>query len=476
LGQQVLEIKDVVNGGIAGKEYLVRRYGNTSYCVRIRQLVAGDKVYKLFAPGHRQLLYSPEANRFFETFRLHHIEDPGSATRSKAALLIRDLGSDDSATAVKAYRALRSAPFQKADAPLLRDALFRLYKLPDDTSFRIHVNTAIASALATLHDPASVAFVRDAYPSLANEKQMLRNTALSVLAGQHDSYSYAALAELLKQGPTKERLGYVEVNDLKDSLSLTSGLLPSLRAWMKDTLQAPAIASIVLPLVDSGYVPKDSLRSYGGAFIASAAALLPGLRANEDYADYYLYSLLKLVGRLHTPAAFSLLKDYQGVKNKYLLHQTVKQLLEGGQIVSAAALRRLAADPEYRIALYDDVKQHHKTALFPKDYLTQSSFAMAVIHAAADDEDEGAPAGVTFLSKRTTSYHGRSYTFYLYKVCYSSDDGSSCYLGVAGGFDPTGAGLKPKKDLSYVYRKEPFDEKHVGMLFKNYFKWLDEED
>lgn len=476
--EQLLDIKDVVNGNMPGKEYLVKNKKDSKTCSRTRLLVAGDKVYKLFVSGEKDLLYSADANRFFNEFRLSGPASPSTALQSKASLLLHDLGSQDSVVRGKAYSGLLSAPFAKGDEQLLKEALFRLYQSPYDNSRGEIINHTLARTLARLGDSTAVTYVREAYPSLVNEKKVLQSTALSLLAQQHTRYSYTTLAELLKQGPIAERLDYSGLYAMKDSLALTVTLFPALQLWARDSLHAGSIASITLALLDSGYLSKETVLLSSGAFMEAAKQLLPALKASENYQDYNLFSLLRLIGRFQTPASYALLNNYLAVKSKSLLQEVVLQLVKGKQLVPAAVLNRLAADPVFRSGLYANLKDQKKIALFPRLYLTQSSFAESAIYSAADDDDEAEIGKAVFLSKKTASYQGKSYTWYLYKVTSASDDESRYYLGIAGGYEPYTNSLEPKKKLSGIYWKEGIDGdgKNIDSLFKEYLKGLEEQD
>ena len=473
--ENCLEFKDVVNGNIAGKEFILKNTKDAGSYSRTRLLVTGNKVYKLFAAGQRDLLYGSEVNRFFNEFRINRAAAPASMTVSKASLLLHDLGSTDSATRREAYWALSSAKFGKEDAPLLKDALFRPYQSPYDSSRGTIINHAIARKFAELDDSSTVNYVRGSYPSLIKEKILLRNTALYLLACQHNVFSYTTLAELLKQGPTGEKLEYADLYAMKDSLVLTRTLFPSLQSWVRDTLHAPAVAFITLSLLDSGYLTKDSIMPSAEPFIEAGAALLPALKISDDYSDYRLFSLLQLIGRFHIPASYALLKNYLAVRNKFVLQEVVKQLLDDGQTVPAAVLNRLAADPVTRLDLYDNLKKYKKTALFPTEYLTQSRFAESSIYGAADGEDEGTIEKVTLLSKKTAAFDGKTYAWYLYKVSYTTEDGPQTYLGIAGGYNSAAAGLKPQKDMTGIYWKEPLDAENANSLFKEYLKGIDSD-
>jgi len=472
-GMSVVEIKDVSNGGIAGKEFILRSKTNVRAWSRTRLLVSGDKLFKLFAFGEPWLIRSPEVNRFFDSFRLVKPEPP-RFTESKTALILHDLESKDSITVVRAYNALHQAPVRKKDAPLLRDALFKSYKQPYDTVMGVMVNNSIGRRLAELKDSASIDYIRRSYAGLVSEKEPFRLVALAVLMRTHTSYSYGVLAELLKQGPTKERLDFTQMDAMKDSLALSMSVYPYLLTWARDSLHVAAIASLSLRLVDSGYLSREALASSAGNFTSSARDLLPGLKANSSFnQNYYVSSLIDLLGRMHDPEAYGVLKDYQSVNNLYLVSKTITQLLEGQQAVSSAALQRLAADPSYRLSLYEELKKHDKAAMFPKEYLTQSAMALAALYRAAEYDDEEIE-DATFLSKRTAAYKGKSYTFYLYKVCYPDDEGKVCHLGIAGGYDPMETGLEPKTDLSGVYMDEDFEGQKAGELLKAWLKAREE--
>jgi len=471
-----MEVKDVVNGNVPGKEFIVKSKKSPNSWSRTRLLVTGNKVYKLYVAGQSDLLHGAEVDRFFNDFRLRGAGSRTLVSISKAGLLLHDLGSTDSLTRREAYSALSSAKFGKEDLQLLKDALFKSYRLPFDSSIGTTINRTIARKLAKLDDPTTVTYVRDAYPSLVKEKHTLQNTALSLLAQQHNALSYSTLAELLKQGPTAEKLDYSDLFALKESLALTRTLFPSLLSWAGDTLHAPAVAYITLTLLDSGYLSKESILSSADAFMEAAAALLPALKTREDYINYHLFSLIKLIGRFHTPASYSLLKNYLAVRNKALLQEVMKQLLEGEQAIPADVLNRLAADPVSRLALYDNLKKYKKTPLFPAEYRTQSLLAESSIYGAADNQDEGTISTVILLSKKTAPFHGKTYIWYLYKVSYTTEDGLQNYLGIAGGYDPVAAGLKPQKDMTGMYWKEALDAENTNSLFKDYLKDLDTRD
>jgi hypothetical protein len=477
--EHLLDVKDVTNGELHGKELLVKRDRESSNSRRVRILVCGDKVYKLFVTGGQDLLYSKDVNSFFDSFRTDGAGCGNSLTVSKAALLLHDLGSPDSATRRNAHSALIKAPFVKADAQLLREALFRTYQSPYGAFQATFINFQLATLLARLKDPMTLAYIRSSYDGLRKEKSGFQNTALFMLAQQHTTDSYALLAELLRQGPTAENLGFRSLFALKDSLDLTATLFPSFDSWARDSLQSPGIAYITMTLLDSGYLTQEAVAQQADRFIDAAKELLPTLSRSDVSGDMHMKSLIKLIGRCHTSSSYALLQSYLTVKNKSLLNEVVLQLVNGGQAVPAAVLNRLAADPVQRTVLYSDLKKSKKASLFPLVYRTQAYFAESAVYQAINDEDEdeeGIIEKLVFLSKRTAMYHGMNYTWYLYKVSLQNDEGTRNYLGIAGGYDLSGAGLEPKKELSGIYRKEEYDGAKVQSFFSQYLKSMDKDE
>ena len=477
--EQVSEVTDVMNGDMRGKDFFHKGNGAHSSGRRIRILLCGDKIYKLFVTGEKGLLYSPNVNAFFDSFRADATDCWNGVNTSKAALLLQDLGSSDSLTRHDAFLALRKAPFGKEDGRLLRDALFKAYRSPYDTTETRIINDQVATILARLGDSATVTFIRNSYGGLAKENRMFQNIALTLLAQHHTAGSYALLAALLQQGPVAERLPYQAVFALKDSLRLTAALYPSLQSWARDSVQGPAVAYITLSLLDSGYLSQKDLVEASALFVEAAKALLPGLTRTEAFSSSYISSLVQLIGRCHTPSSYALLRSYLVVRNNYLLQEVVLQLLKGGQAVPAAVLNRLAADPLTRTDLYRNLKKYQKAARFPSLYRTQSQFAASAIYLSVDGEDEGGIVEkLTLVSKKTAKYRGRNYTWYLYKVTIKYDEETRSYLGIAGGYDLTGVGLEPvkDKDISGIYWKEEYDGAQVQAFFGRYLKSMEYDD
>jgi uncharacterized protein YbaP (TraB family) len=420
----LIEEKDVVNGAIKGKELLIRNREAHNYN-RIRMLINGDKIVELYLYGSKELLFSVNTDKFFNSFRLNGAPVPGYITASKTGYIIVDLTGKDTATRLSAFNAIGTAAFRKEDLPLLQLALFKRFLSPYDSTLSTMVNQTLAKLIAGINDPSSIAFVKEQYPLFVRENEDLKDIGLSVLADMHTKESFAALAELWVRSPPIEEISGGTQIDLEDNLALTAGIYPILQQLARNPIHASYIAKLALKLMDSGYIEK-------GTFYAAAG-------------------------------------DYLLVKDRYILKAVVLQLIENDQQVPRSAINRIAADNALRGEFYADLKKMKKTALFPGEYMTQTRFAEAAIYDAAENPEMDSVT-IRFVRKETAGYKGKKYVFYLYKVGTYSEGIPYETLGIAGGYDLTGIKLEPLEDLAGVYYDERFDANRLFFQFGAYLK------
>jgi hypothetical protein len=130
----------------------------------------------------------------------------------------------------------------------------------------------------------------------------------------------------------------------------------------------------------------------------------------------------------------------------------------------------LAADKSMRTMLYYELKDLKKLALFPKQYATQQYFAESAINEIASDDYT--VQKTTFLTKRTATLNGKTYTFYLYHVVLNDDDPAG-YLGIAGGYKPGSTSLEVAEDVTGIYWDETFKANRINVFFKAFLKSME---
>ncbi|WP_205510952.1 TraB/GumN family protein [Longitalea arenae] len=456
----------IVYDGRPAAELLIKDEGGAYK--RGRLLLHDDKVISLIVVGDSNFVYNADADTFFNSFRINTPQvNKDFITRSKAGLLLYDLASKDSATKTEAVAALGNTEFDEEDIPLLQEALFKRYSAFYSDDEATYTNLRLAMMLGRLNHASTISFIREKYPLLSQENEKFRNTALTTLANLLTQASYDTLASLIKQyGAPKDAFEYQFTSALEDSLALTASIFNTLQQLAKDSTHAPQIAGLTQTLADSGFIKKEALASLQSDFINAAKKLLAGVK-KEKVEAYTLEALLALIGSFNTSAGNAVLRSYLTVKDLDLKKQAAIELIKNKQTVPAEVLLALAADDNTRTIFYRELKELKKTALFPAVYATQQAFGRSAIYALAAEDYE--IKKISFLAKRTASFKGKPYTFYLYQVVLKDDEAAG-YLGIAGGYTAGSTSLKTAIYLNGLYWDETYSATKVNTHFKAFLK------
>ncbi len=462
---------DILYDDQPAKELLIKEDFNYK---RMRLILHDDKVFEVMISGDRDFVNNSNATDFLNTFRIHAPQQNRHfTTQSKALLLLNDLASKDSLARMEAFKFLNHVEFEQKDVPLLLQALLKQYLSPYDGEEADDINLRLVMKLGRLKDTSTIAFIKENYPVLTKEKEYLKKAALGALAELHTTESYTVLAQLLQQFPSPANaLDYQLLQSLKDSMALTAPIFPSIQTLAKNGANGPLLANLALALLDSGYIKQEQLAQAQDDYISSAQKLLPEVKKGTN--QYFTTAdLLKLIGSFNTTAGNAVLKSYLAAYGPYIKKDAAILLIKNKQPVPAGVLLKLAADEEIRNILYQELKDLKQTALFPKQYATQQYFAEAAIHAAASDDYT--VLKMTFLTKKTATYKGKPYVFYLYRVVLEDDDPAG-YLGIAGGYKPGSASLTAAEDLSDIYWYETYSAGKTNTFFKNFLKNSEKEN
>ncbi len=438
---------------------------------RMRLILHDDKVMQVMVIGDSNFVHSYNATEFLNSFRINTSQQqPDFITKSKTTLLLQDLSSPDSATRVDAAYSLMSIEFCKEDVSQLNEALFKQYDNLEGILDHNYVNMRLGMKLAALKDPSTISYIKEKYASLTGLNDDKRNTALATLAGFKTGESYNTLARLIDQyGAPKKEIDYQCIQSFNDSLALTVTIFNTLQKLAKDSAHCMQVAETINNLRDSGYINKVQLAPLQNDYIVNAKKLLPAVK-KEEVTPWHINELLKLTASFNTTAGNAVLKSYLAVKDLYIKREAVIQLIKNKQQVPAGELLKLAADRQMRSYFYRSLKELKKTAMFPKQYATQPAFAEAAVHEiAADDYDV---KKISFLTKKTAAYKGKTYTFYLYRVMLEDDEPAG-YLGIAGGYKPGSVSLETAIDLSGVNWEATYSASKVNTQFKSFLKRME---
>ncbi len=451
-------------------DMLTKEGRNNNRYKRMRLLLDGDKVYKLFVSADKEYLNKPETDNFFSSFHVEKVDNnPGFYLSPKTDLLLKDLISRDSARVNDAYSAFGETLFTERDRNQLQDALFaKYYNWYDSTAPATFINYAIAEKLAAIANPSTVEFAMNSYNAFTERKDTLKDITLALLSEMHTSKSYQALAKLLQQSPPRQFLSYRVTGPLYDSLALTAAIFPELQQLVKDTLFTTSIARLANYLVDSGAIKMEAVNKMEPEIIHSMSQLLPVLMHDQP-SDGDMYAGIYLLGKLGSVGANNLLQKFLLTKSIWLRKMAAIELIKQHQPVPPAVINAIAADKATRSYFYKSLKDISRAELFPYQYATQKYMAESDLYDQLSDDDDYEVKSMVFISKQQGVYNKKSYTFYLYRVKYEGEDGGT-YLAIAGGY---GKGLEPVVDLSGVHTEKQLTDKNITSLFSAYLRGLE---
>jgi uncharacterized protein YbaP (TraB family) len=470
----VVSKKDRTEIGATGIEALLHTGNNLMY-KRVGFFVSGNLQYRLILSGEKELVTSDNANRFFETFQLTNPSSDPFITRSKATLLMDDLASADSSVRYTAYNAIKDAAFSWQDSSLLYERMFRSYLSPYDNTLGNDINLALGKAAKKLKADQLLSFLDTTYRSFSkNGHEDKKSWVIEILAALQTKESFEKMAELLSHSPLRSVIDFRYDGGLDDSLALSRAIWPTLQHFVKDSILGLHIVTLISSLRDSSIdVITPTVQA---DLIVLAKKLLPLYKLPETF-EYQIYTLLDLLAEIKTPAAYAAMKEYLAADNKFLRKKAVVLLLKNNQPVPAAVMSKLAADIRMRSTFYSDLKEINKTALFPAAYATQPLLAESEVFTQAEDNYEIEEPKLVFLTKKTASYKGVSYSFYLYKVIENYEE-KTTYLGIAGGYKKGSTKPLPDTTLSGLYTESEFDASDIEGQLAAFLKGLaaEEED
>lgn len=473
----LLEKRPITNGDAKGWEWIKKQRGSNLY-YRELLLLHGDRLYALVVNSAKSQVHRPEADRFFEEFRLRGPTTANPYLQSQAEPLLRALFDADSATAAKAYPGLSGASFQKKDLPLLYRCLLRQSPLDRGEEGYQKVNSSLVDIVEELKDTGTFQWARQQYPSIPDSLAYLQNSLLRLMATP-DSLHFATLVDLLRKDPPAEPLSYFVVSKLADTPALTVKFFPTLLPLLNDTIQRDRMLRLTAQLLDSNSLDakllmpyRDQLLTYGSRRVRLLAA---PAEANFGAADAYLIAIL---GCYKDAAANALLTKFLTVKDDNLKLDAIRVLLRNRQPVDNAILVSLARKIDYRLELFHVLDQTNRLDLFPVAWRTQKAFGEAEVYLQMtdndeDDDDEAAAEKpvISYLREKLVRKGDRQQRFLFYKVSRSKQT----WLAGVGPYDPDAKKVSSKDVSAYIDYEEPYSEATFAARMEVIWKKFQEE-
>ncbi|HEY0751411.1 MAG TPA: TraB/GumN family protein [Chitinophagaceae bacterium] len=462
----VLSKKIVTNGALKGIDVVVKE-NLRSQLKKVRVIVNGDTLYTLFAYVPAEYIDHKSTTGFFDDFRFTN-ETPPVIYKKKIEPLFEALRSMDSAKFEDASEVFHAIEFGSEDLPVLHQGLTHVYK---DSSNPYGIYSSIADEVIRLKDKSTIEYIRSNYSALIDHKDKLKYEFLGILATFKSDTAYDLLKELLsKQLPGSGSISSMSYA-LRDSIELTTKLLPDLLPFANDSLFVNLLTEVSVYLLDSQVLSVKDLHPYQEAFYRGADRMY--IKMQSDDASYWSgIKWIELLRYLNTQKGNDILQKYLQTEDLFFKMQTILALLKNNQPVEHAIIEKVAADPELRVSFFDNLKKTSKAQLFPKRYATQIHLSESEIYNAAFEEIE--IADLKYIGERKALYKGANMTFYLYKVGYSDEEDNIIYhLGVAGPFDPKDKELKSYSDVGGIYWDIEFDSSGLDNMLKSYLLMLE---
>lgn len=445
-GDSVLSEKNVVNGNAKGKEWLTLTNGASSI-TRRRIIWCGNKKYELVTNMHLADTASTNANKLFNELKILLPADTAFVYANKAKQLLLDLRATDSATRKNARTYLPGVSFSKSDLPLLYDAI--LYDYGEEDIIYSSIAASLANTINYWHDDTARFFAERNYVKAANISDLQYQLLGMILASRTQEAADICKRLILANPPTKEGINPL-LQCLYDSAQL-------LRSWYPEILQLanrPSFKStlwrITEHMLDSNMIPLSMIMPYADTFYAQAKIELDSIKANAEYDQYTMRSLLNLLAHCNTRKSNELLRTNLGLLLQFNKQSVVVALAKNGVKAPDSEMLKLAADDSWRYILYDDLAKYKKESWFPAKYATQQQMAQSYMYNMVQDEGDG-EGTVTYIGEKTALYDGKQQRFYLFKVSYSEEEGDET-LAICGPYS------MDKKKLGSSYKAVAFSE------------------
>ncbi|WP_290790274.1 TraB/GumN family protein [Flavihumibacter sp. UBA7668] len=434
---------------------------------RVKLLASGDTLYSVSCVMSPEVANSIAYRKMFDSFQ---IETPSANnyTRSKAKLVLNDLLLPDSLAFQEAKAALEWVYIDSSDLPQLHEAL--LHPMIDFSERSNCTHDELIKRILELNDPSTVAFIRKAYPGLKERITELQYPLLSVLARMYTSETYSILEQLMESGlPTAGNAGIL-YGSMKDSLELARRLFPLILKNKDDSLISRILPGIVYDMKMENLISGDELKTVQSSLYALADEYIIEQRSLNIQLPLYFDALLDLLIAYDDAGSRQRLDSFVLHSNEDVKYAAFKALTQQKKAAPLKTIQELAADPFYRLRVWEELSDAGLEKTFPPALRNQLSIAES--HLFREVWNESGEADLQFLKEITKKIDGKKHRLFLYKVSFKTEDGQEEYLGVAGPYPIKGKMHATPGEFNGVYYDEMFDAYKINDLLEAFIQSL----
>ncbi len=499
----------LLKNGIKGFKFSLRDTGSSRTINRM-SLFKGSYMYNLVTMGDTLDSRSNFIDNYFKSFAPEQTNLGRNIFENCLDSFFTDLFSKDSITHLKAQQALSDVYFGEKGEPKIMDALHKI-KLADKDYYTI--KTKLIAELGYIKDTSKCVVVnhlKEIYEQTA-DTSIFQNEVIIALARHKSSDAIKLFKELVLQDPPvfeKEYNYSTLFSSLEDSLSLATILYPELLQLTALQDYKTPVISLLVKLVDSGFIKGTQYESYFNKIFFDAKIALKKQQGkeekkmadnkikedsedddaamirnysnnyNNDELDDYATLLMPFYeSNSNVPRYFDkLLRS----RDENICMNTAMVLLRHNKLVPDSILTALAAKDRTRGSLFTKLEKIKRLDKFPEKYKTQLDVARSFLLA---EKKYASIDSIIFILKQPASYNEKKGTVYFFKYRIKRED--DWKIGISG-LQPENIHLISSNDkLCFMTDKkikedqpiiEQFQEQLKRILFnfhksaKNYFE------
>jgi uncharacterized protein YbaP (TraB family) len=446
-----------LNDSVAGYKFSLLDTNSTRKMIGLC-LLKNNRIFRVTALTDNVGKESSFIRSFFDSFMPDTARFGPSVFDNKLDQFFADYYSKDTATKKKANAALSHLYYGPEGMEKIKEAIGKL-KLGDKDYF--DTKSRFISEIGFIDDSCCtdkvVAYLKELYNQTADTSSF-QNPILISLARLKTTSSYALLKELLLQDPPIFDGGDYNYNDLfskfNDSLALAKTMFPEILQLASLDDYKYSVNSLLINLVDSGYIKSTDYESYYSKLYFDAKIELKRQsnrderavekESNKDDEEestgnsrrYYddesssgidNYSVLLMPFYDKYPAVQKFYDKLLLSKDDDVKLSTAILMLRNKRIVADSVLENLAAKDQYRSRLLKELEDIEQTNLFPSKYKTQESLAKSILLA---DKSEEKFHAIELVAKKLIEVKNKKGYVYFFKYKLKKDD--EWKMGISG--------------------------------------------
>lgn len=491
-----------LKNNVIGYTFSLRDTGSSRTILRMI-LLKDNHMFSLVSIGDTMNQQSDFVKHFFLSFSPEEKKLGADIFSNKLDSFFVDLFSTDSTTQAKAQKIISNMYFGEKGVAGIVTAIRSLKPDKNYTDSK----TRLIAELGYIKDTTKkvvVDMLKEIYRQ-TSDTSIFQNEVLKALA-RHKTFEATQLfKELILQDPPFFENNYEYIglfNNLNDSLKLAAGLFPELLQLSAINDYKKPVISLLVSLVDSGFIKQPQLAAYFNALYFDAKIELKKQRGkdekkaedeknsdnDDDPVRNYVgdnknglddYATLMIPFYDFNPGVPKFFDKLLQSKDDAVRLSTVITMLRNNKPVADSLLEQFAKKDRWRGTLFTRLEQIKRLDKFPSAFKSQQDIARSYMVA---DKDYNRLDSVSFVDKQQVTSNGKKGVVYFFKYRVKKQD--DWKIGLSGlqpeNINEVSSGDKlavmtDKKLKSDKNENEQFQEQLKRVLFtvrksaKNFF-------